>query len=186
MAGVDCAAGHVQVIVPHLTESYASQRDPPEQEFAYCTIKSFPNQIEHTIQWAREKAAILHLCGPPHHHAAVWQPVRAQAGRVQQVLGGERRPAGKPASASQHRLTHAQDVVSLLASDDQRPSLQRTAAMLKLLQHRPATFADCIQLARAKFEKYFNHKVRCAALHPARHWAVHCRRGNCWCPFRST
>ncbi|XP_071498868.1 ubiquitin-like modifier-activating enzyme 6 [Diadema antillarum] len=49
------AKGHVQVIVPHLTESYGSKQDPPEQSVPYCTLKSFPAQIEHTIQWARDK-----------------------------------------------------------------------------------------------------------------------------------
>lgn len=47
--------GHVQVIVPYLTESYASQRDPPEEDVPHCTLKSFPAVIEHTIQWARDK-----------------------------------------------------------------------------------------------------------------------------------
>ena len=40
---------NVQVVLPHVTESYASSRDPPEKSFPMCTIKSFPNQIEHTI-----------------------------------------------------------------------------------------------------------------------------------------
>jgi ubiquitin-activating enzyme E1-like protein 2 len=47
--------GHVQVIVPHLTECYSSQQDPPERDIPYCTLKSFPANIEHTIQWARDK-----------------------------------------------------------------------------------------------------------------------------------
>eukprot|EP01061_Rhynchopus_euleeides_P014516 TRINITY_DN25124_c0_g3_i1.p1 TRINITY_DN25124_c0_g3~~TRINITY_DN25124_c0_g3_i1.p1 ORF type:complete len:1055 (+),score=516.54 TRINITY_DN25124_c0_g3_i1:80-3166(+) len=46
--------GNVQVVVPHLTESYGSSRDPPEKTVPFCTLKSFPNAIEHTIQWARE------------------------------------------------------------------------------------------------------------------------------------
>ncbi|KAL5005528.1 hypothetical protein ScPMuIL_018984 [Solemya velum] len=46
---------HVQVIVPHLTESYGSQRDPPDMDVPYCTLKSFPANIEHCIQWARDK-----------------------------------------------------------------------------------------------------------------------------------
>ncbi|KAK2177102.1 hypothetical protein NP493_617g01041 [Ridgeia piscesae] len=54
-SGTMGAKGHVQVIVPHLTESYASQSDPPEEEVPYCTLKSFPSQIEHCIQWARDK-----------------------------------------------------------------------------------------------------------------------------------
>jgi hypothetical protein len=46
--------GHVQVVIPHFTESYGSQRDPPEKDVPFCTLKSFPNQIEHCIEWARD------------------------------------------------------------------------------------------------------------------------------------
>ncbi|XP_057700009.1 ubiquitin-like modifier-activating enzyme 6 [Corythoichthys intestinalis] len=47
--------GHTEIIVPNLTESYNSHRDPPEEEIPFCTLKSFPSVIEHTIQWARDK-----------------------------------------------------------------------------------------------------------------------------------
>ncbi|PVG03605.1 putative UBA1-ubiquitin-protein ligase, E1-like enzyme [Serendipita vermifera] len=47
--------GNTQVVVPHLTESYGSSRDPPEKEAPSCTIKNFPHAIQHTIQWARER-----------------------------------------------------------------------------------------------------------------------------------
>lgn len=46
--------GNTQVIVPGLTESYSSSRDPPEKSFPICTLKNFPYQIEHTLQWARD------------------------------------------------------------------------------------------------------------------------------------
>lgn len=49
------AMGNVQVIIPHLTESYASSADPPEKSIPVCTLRHFPNSIEHTIQWARDK-----------------------------------------------------------------------------------------------------------------------------------
>jgi ubiquitin-activating enzyme E1 len=42
--------GNTQVVVPHLTESYASSQDPPEKETPSCTIKNFPNAINHTIE----------------------------------------------------------------------------------------------------------------------------------------
>ncbi|KAF8220368.1 ubiquitin activating enzyme [Tricholoma matsutake] len=45
--------GNTQVVVPHLTESYASSQDPPEKETPSCTIKNFPNAINHTIEWSR-------------------------------------------------------------------------------------------------------------------------------------
>ncbi|RXN25536.1 ubiquitin-like modifier-activating enzyme 6 [Labeo rohita] len=37
--------GHTEII-----------RDPPEEEIPFCTLKSFPAVIEHTIQWARDKS----------------------------------------------------------------------------------------------------------------------------------
>src|SRR5882762_2348618 len=42
--------GNTQVIIPHLTESYASSQDPPEKETPSCTVKNFPNAIQHTIE----------------------------------------------------------------------------------------------------------------------------------------
>jgi ubiquitin-activating enzyme E1 len=45
---------NTQVILPRLTESYSSSQDPPEQSFPMCTLRSFPNKIEHTIAWARD------------------------------------------------------------------------------------------------------------------------------------
>ncbi|KZT41096.1 ubiquitin activating enzyme [Sistotremastrum suecicum HHB10207 ss-3] len=45
--------GNTQVVVPHLTESYASSQDPPEKETPSCTLKNFPNTINHCIEWSR-------------------------------------------------------------------------------------------------------------------------------------
>ncbi|KAH9257809.1 hypothetical protein BASA81_003827 [Batrachochytrium salamandrivorans] len=46
--------GNVQVVVPHLTENYGASRDPPEKTIPVCTLKNFPSQIEHTLQYARD------------------------------------------------------------------------------------------------------------------------------------
>lgn len=45
--------GNVQVVVPDMTESYQSSRDPPEKSIPLCTLRSFPNKIDHTIAWAK-------------------------------------------------------------------------------------------------------------------------------------
>jgi ubiquitin-activating enzyme E1 len=42
------------VVIPGQTEHYGATRDPPEKSIPLCTLKSFPNQIEHTIQYARD------------------------------------------------------------------------------------------------------------------------------------
>jgi len=44
---------HSQIVIPHLTQSYNDIIDPPEETIPLCTLKNFPYQIEHTIQWAR-------------------------------------------------------------------------------------------------------------------------------------
>ena len=56
--------GNTQVVLPYLTESYSSSQDPPEQSFPQCTLRSFPNKIEHTIAWAKEKFH-QYFVGPP-------------------------------------------------------------------------------------------------------------------------
>lgn len=56
--------GNTQVILPNLTESYSSSQDPPEQSFPMCTLRSFPNRIEHTIAWARDLFS-SYFVGPP-------------------------------------------------------------------------------------------------------------------------
>ena len=56
--------GNTQVVLPMLTESYSSSQDPPEQSFPQCTLRSFPNKIDHTIAWAKEKFH-QYFVGPP-------------------------------------------------------------------------------------------------------------------------
>uniref|UniRef100_F1KT25 E1 ubiquitin-activating enzyme n=1 Tax=Ascaris suum TaxID=6253 RepID=F1KT25_ASCSU len=53
-SGTMGSKGNTQVVYPFLTESYSSSSDPPEKDYPQCTVKNFPNDIPHTIQWARE------------------------------------------------------------------------------------------------------------------------------------
>lgn len=47
--------GSTQVVVPCVTENYGASRDPgDEKSIPMCTLKFYPNLIEHTLQWARE------------------------------------------------------------------------------------------------------------------------------------
>jgi len=52
-SGTHGMKGNTQPIIPFITETYSASTDP-EQEKTYpvCTIKSFPNEIFHTIHWA--------------------------------------------------------------------------------------------------------------------------------------
>jgi ubiquitin-activating enzyme E1 len=64
--------GNFQCVLPHLTVNYGATRDPEETSIpvvsvgalcyafdrdscmAQCTLKNFPNKIEHTLQWSRD------------------------------------------------------------------------------------------------------------------------------------
>uniref|UniRef100_A0AAQ5Y247 E1 ubiquitin-activating enzyme n=1 Tax=Amphiprion ocellaris TaxID=80972 RepID=A0AAQ5Y247_AMPOC len=80
--------GHTEIIVPNLTESYNSHRDPPEEEIPFCTLKSFPSVIEHTIQWARDKFenAFVHK---PSMYSSFWQTHSSAEVVLQRMQAGE-------------------------------------------------------------------------------------------------
>ena len=49
--------GHVQVIIPFKTENYSSQKDPDNSndEIPQCTLKMFPEEAIHCLEWARDQ-----------------------------------------------------------------------------------------------------------------------------------
>jgi ubiquitin-activating enzyme E1 len=54
-SGTTGGKGNIQVVIPYLSESYGSSKDPDDKVgIPICTIKSFPFKQAHTIQWARE------------------------------------------------------------------------------------------------------------------------------------
>lgn len=64
-SGTTGTKGNTQVVIPFLTASYSSTRDPEEEKsIPICTLKNFPNAIEHTLQWARDEFEGLFKIGP--------------------------------------------------------------------------------------------------------------------------
>lgn len=55
-SGTTGTKGNTQPIIPFITETYSASTDPEnEKSYPVCTIKSFPNEIAHTIHWAMEQ-----------------------------------------------------------------------------------------------------------------------------------
>lgn len=48
--GTEGSRGHTLVVVPHMTESYGQDTKSPTKAIPLCTLKNFPNLIEHTLQ----------------------------------------------------------------------------------------------------------------------------------------
>ncbi len=57
--------GHVQCIIPYVTESYGSKNDPEEEgDIPYCTLKMFPEETFHCVEFARDKFGKLFTIRP--------------------------------------------------------------------------------------------------------------------------
>lgn len=55
-SGTTATKGNTQPIIPFVTETYSASSDPDQEKtFPMCTIKSFPNEISHTIHWAMDQ-----------------------------------------------------------------------------------------------------------------------------------
>ncbi len=56
--------GHTLVVVPHLTEPYGPAKTNSNNEIPLCTLKNFPNRIEHTlqVQCTSNKAELGFVC----------------------------------------------------------------------------------------------------------------------------
>lgn len=54
-AGTLGTKANTQVVLPKVTQSYSDSMDPEEETFPMCTIRNFPNLIEHTIEWGRSQ-----------------------------------------------------------------------------------------------------------------------------------
>lgn len=47
------------MVVPHKTLCYGDSQDPPEEAIPMCTMRNFPNIIEHCIEWSRDRFSDL-------------------------------------------------------------------------------------------------------------------------------
>lgn len=83
--------GNTQVVIPNVTESYSSSRDPPEKSIPLCTLRSFPNKIDHTIAWAKSLFQGYFTEAPENVNLYLTQPdfvqqTLKQAGDVKGIL----------------------------------------------------------------------------------------------------
>jgi ubiquitin-activating enzyme E1 len=136
--------GNSQVIVPDLTESYASSQDPPEKETPSCTIKNFPNAINHTIE-VRIPVIKINI-----YLLSVYQQwSRTQFDNL----------FVKPAQAANAYLSEPNYLESTLKYSGQQKE-QITQIVSFLVTDKPLTFEECIVWARLQFERDYNSDIR--------------------------
>jgi ubiquitin-activating enzyme E1 len=121
---------NTQVIIPHHTQSYSDSQDPAEESIPLCTLKNFPYQIEHTIQWARDFFEGIFVEGPNEYHKYAENPVKY----LQTVT---------------HELKKQPHVL--------RARLETIQKYSKYLEH--PTQETCITLAREMFQDTFHNII---------------------------
>ena len=118
------------MILPNLTESYNSQRDPVESDIPYCTLKSFPSNIEHCIQWARDKFESSFTLKP----TMMDKFIRDNQPQFEQILN--------------------------TLKTNENAVIDGIVQFAKILRGLSLTRRDCLALGRLKFEKYFANKAK--------------------------
>lgn len=144
---------NVQVVLPHLTESYSSSQDPPEKDFPSCTVKNFPNQIEHTIQvrfrLARELSDFqfrIECFALPYAFLPVqWARTQFDESFV------------KPAENVNLYLGTSNFLEAAKASGMQPSQLIQ---IRQNLENRPLSFEQCIEWARQKFQDEYSNEIQ--------------------------
>lgn len=87
-AGTLGAKCSTQTIIPHLTERYGSSQDSAENFIPVCTLKNFPYNINHTVQWALDffegvfRTSILNLKKYKNNENFIGSLSEAESGNV--------------------------------------------------------------------------------------------------------
>ncbi len=75
--------GHVQVVVPFKTESYSSQQDPEvSTDIPQCTLKMFPEEALHCIEWARDLFGKLFTQKPKNLNRILEEGINSQEYKI--------------------------------------------------------------------------------------------------------
>ena len=128
---------NVQVVLPHVTQSYGDSHDPPEESIPLCTLKNFPNQIEHTIEWGRDIFHGLFTDVPGEANSLLKNKAQFLA-----KLSAD----GGSAANQVAKLTHVEQLLHLVG--------------FSAVQSSPeAKFAKCVEMAVNEFTVKFDHSV---------------------------
>jgi len=122
--------GNTQIVVPRLTQSYGSTRDPAAAGVPICTLKNFPHKMEHCIQWARD------------------------------VMEGDFTSTPMDINSYLERGDAWLDEVHKQNPAEERDVLLRIAAHLDFDAQRPLDFAACVHWARRRFEEDHANKLK--------------------------
>nr|XP_046239442.1 ubiquitin-like modifier-activating enzyme 1 isoform X2 [Scatophagus argus] len=130
--GTQGSQGHTLVVVPDLTESYGKDTSSSSNAIPLCTLKNFPNRIEHTLQWARDQFEGLFKQTPENVNLFL-----RDARFVERTLS--------------HGDAEALEVLGGVWS---------CLGDMKTGGQRPASWEDCVIWARRKWETIYNNEIR--------------------------
>jgi len=145
--------GNTQIVVPRMTESYGSTRDPEAKGVPICTLKNFPNKIEHTIQWARDD------------FEGTFKQIPIEINDF--LENGEKYLDELHRSNPAEELTKIKQIQSNLDTENGG--------------ERPTDLQQCVQWARCKFESDFANRIK-QLLYNFPHDAVTTEGAKFWSP----
>ena len=137
---------NVQVIVPHITASYADgpKDEADEDTIPMCTLRNFPSLIEHCIEWARAQFNDMFVEGAAAAKKFVENPATYLEG-AKSALGGAKN--GNDGVASSQKADLGKEIESL------------RGVQAYLAKSQGIKFPDLVAEAFALFHKLFRDKL---------------------------
>eukprot|EP00944_MAST-04C_sp_MAST-4C-sp1_P014587 g14587.t1 len=130
-----------QVIVPHITKSYADTKDVEEEDhIPMCTLRNFPSLIDHCIEWARAQFTDLFV-----------KPVSDGLKFTEDQAGYLKTLRDKCLDEKYSRANRANAVATEL------PVLE--ALKLLINKSRNANFDTCVDMAVETFNSLFRDRI---------------------------
>ena len=149
--------GNTQIVIPRMTESYGSTRDPEAKGVPICTLKNFPNKIEHTIQWARDD------------FEGQFKQIPLEMNDF--LENGDAYLEELHRSNPAEELTKIKEIATNLNVQESEGSAPG----------RPTNFEQCVHWARCKFECDFSNRIK-QLLYNFPHDAVTTEGAKFWSP----
>lgn len=130
--GVKCNS---QVIIPHLSESYADGKDTDTGDaIPMCTLRNFPTEIEHCIEWSRAKFTDL---------------FETDSTKASKFLTGP----------DEYIKDLEAKETDLSALSTELPSLKRVLEILNAAKNSKTSFESCVEEAFVAFHPLFRDNI---------------------------
>lgn len=153
-AGTLGTKGHLQSVLPFVSESYGSTTDAAESSVPMCTVKSYPYTIEHTIEWALEEFRKLFHDDIVELNEYIENgcPDASESEQAAEPAAQQGDPLAEEGQAPEQPSGQAPDMVAEISDDDED--------VHEMFEEAPRNAESCIKKSIGLFANLFSTRIQ--------------------------